>query len=143
MPEVGGPITEATDPSSDLSAGTVAPSEQQKLTIGLSEFNHRVNQQLNVSSAAIRLAVLLFGCAIAIGACFVYALVAKEMDLSWHATILVAAFVVPPTILISSLLRAVFQPKEKDEDSTVPALAFLKELASAIAAAWKAAKGGQ
>lgn len=140
MPDSNGLVDPMTDPSSDLSGGTVAPSEQQKLTIGLREFNHRIHQQLNASNAAIWLAFLLFGFAIFIGACFVYALVAKEMDLSWHATILVAAFVVPPTILISSLLRAVFRPKDKEEDSTVPALAFIKELTSAIATTWKAAK---
>jgi hypothetical protein len=142
MPEVGGFVQTQVDPINDLSAGSLTGDEIATANFGLKEFEHRIGQQKTAAATAIAWATLLFMTAMAFGAAFVYALVHEAHNLSWHATILVGAFVVPPTIILVALIKSVYQPEKADGDSSVPAISFLKELAAAIAAVFKAAKTG-
>ena len=140
MPEADGFVANAADPVGDLSAGILPESEKQKANFGLKEFEHRLSQQKTAATTAIVWATILFMTAMVFGGCFVNALVHEAENLNWHATIIVGAFVIPPTIILVALIRSVYPPKESDEDLQVPAIAFLKELASAVAAVFKAAK---
>lgn len=58
-------------------------------------------------------------------------------EIHWHASILAAAFVVPPTIIMVALLRAVYSSKLEKESDPAPALAFIKEVLSSIAEIFK------
>lgn len=110
--------------------------------MGLKAHRHQIQQQQTIANTALSFAAILFMTAIVMGGYLVHKLSDGDGEkIHWHAAILVAAFVVPPTIVVVALLRAAYGSKEKEETSG-PALAFAKELVGIIKQAWPGKSGG-
>ena len=127
-------------PANDMSAGTLTHEGRRLANLGLEEHSHRLNLQRTVASSALAFAALFFMAAIVFGGVLAYKLAGDDgAKIHWHASILVAAFVVPPTVILIALLRAVYDagaPKDTDGDAA-PALAFIKEVLSSVAVIFK------
>jgi hypothetical protein len=133
------PLASAPVPG-DLSTNNLPASQKAVIDLGLEEQSHRLNLQRTVASSALAFSVVLFIVAAALAIVLLSALAGGERkDLDWHASILVAAFVVPPTVMVVALVRSVYAPKKDDLDSG-PALEFIKEVVTIIASAFK--RGG-
>jgi hypothetical protein len=52
----------------------------------------------------------------------------------------IAAFIVPPTIILTAFTRAAYDSKHDNSDNA-PAIKFLKEVLNVIAETWKSIKG--
>ncbi|MPT00242.1 MAG: hypothetical protein E2581_17315 [Pseudomonas sp.] len=100
----------------DLLEGKVPPAKAKSLDKGIKELEQFLNLRQSVFSSAIALATLLYLTAIALSGILVFMLPGNK-DIHWHASLLVAAFVIPPTVLLLSLMKGVFKstPEEKDE----------------------------
>lgn len=82
---------------------------------------------------------LLFLVAVFYGGVILYLLVGDPSGaVHWHASILVAAFVVPPTVMLVALLRSVYAASEDEKNqSLLPVVTMLKDTALAIAGMFK------
>lgn len=106
-------MAEAND---DLLSGTVPRAEEQTSSMGLDEHNHRLNMQRSLFSSVLSFAAMLYMVAVAMG----FLLIAKLNDnanLHWHASLLIAAFVIPPTVLTVGLMRGIFKDKNEKKDN--------------------------
>ncbi|CAN7206457.1 hypothetical protein [Rhizobacter sp. LjRoot28] len=121
--------------ATDLSAGTPPVLEQAKVNLGLEELYHRRSQQLTLLRTALSLVALLFLAAVIFGGVLIHAVLSDpRKDLHWHASILVAAFVVPPTVILIALLRGAYARGSKDPDETLlPMMTLVRETAGTIA----------
>lgn len=126
-----------TGAGEDLSQGALSAMEVATANLGLEEHAHRINLQRTLANSALAFVALLFMCAAGFTGVLIY-LIAGDSggEIHWHASILAAAFVVPPTIIMVALLRAVYSKSEKESDPA-PALAFIKEVLSSIAEIFK------
>lgn len=83
--------------------------------MGLDEHNHRLNLQQSLFSSVLSFAAMLYMVAVAMG----FLLIGKLNDnanLHWHASLLIAAFVIPPTVLTVGLMRGIFKDKDGKKD---------------------------
>lgn len=119
-------------PDEDLSAGEVSPGRRALDSIALQELNHRLALQQSAFSIAVALAFILFIAAIVFAGAVLYTF--GDRDAHWHSSLLAGAFVIPPTVIVLALLRAVYSSKSdaKSDDSVVPVVNFLKEVVAAF-----------
>lgn len=105
-------MAEAND---DLLSGTVPRAEEQTSNMGLEEHSHRLNLQRSLFSSVLAFAAMLYMVAVGMG----FLLIGKLNDnanLHWHASLLIAAFVIPPTVLTVGLMRGIFKDKDEKKD---------------------------
>lgn len=125
--------------SGDLSQGDVPNAESTTIDLGLNEQKHRFSTEKTLFSSAIGIAVLLYMTAIFFGFCLMVAL-QTHPDIHWHVSILIAAFIVPPTVIFVSLIRAVYRKPDvvtaeedgKSVDTGLPALDMMKDFAKEV-----------
>lgn len=106
-------MAEAND---DLLSGTVPRAEEKTSSMGLEEHSHRLNLQRSLFSSVLSFAAMLYMVAVAMG----FLLIGKLNDnanLHWHASLLIAAFVIPPTVLTVGLMRGIFKDKNEKKDN--------------------------
>ena len=108
------------DDSLDLSMDDLDHAETAKTNLGLEEQLHRRGLQQSAFSAGLAFAALLFMVAVFFGGCLLFQL-NKQPGMHWHASVLVAAFIVPPIVIYLSILKAVYKKDmgESSEDSLV------------------------
>ena len=104
----------------DLLAGAVPDLQKQQDNTGIEEHEHRLNLQRSLFNSALLFAFLLYMAGIGMGV-YLLILLGSNPNIHWHAAILVAAFIAPPTIIILALVRGLFQEKKdknNEADST-------------------------
>lgn len=106
----------------DLLSGTVPEAKKQTTGMGLEEHHHRLSLQRSLFNTALGFAALLYLSAIGMGVILIGMLHDKP-SLHWHASILVAAFVIPPTLITVGLMRGIFKDKEEKKDPSASDLA--------------------
>lgn len=115
----------------DLLSGSVPDLTKKDTDLGIKEHAHRMDMQQSLFSSALAFAALLYMVAVAMGFIMLWMLNEKP-SLHWHASILVGAFIIPPTIIVVGLMRALFKEqksKDKEDDSTgVPIADICKEV---------------
>ena len=129
----------AANKSVDLSSDNLQKRDVKIIPLGLDEQAHRFSTEKTLFSSAISVAVLLYMTAIVMGVGLVVAL-QRHPDIHWHVSLLVASFIVPPTVIFVSLIRAVYKKPEKaaaenddkPEDSSLPALGMMKDFAKEV-----------
>lgn len=123
----------------DLSGGTISTLDRAQANLGLKEHSHRIGLQRSVTNSALTFVALLFMVAVVYGAVILYLLVDDPTrSIHWHASILVAAFVVPPTVVLVAVLRSVYGATEDEKNqSLLPVIAMFKDTAVAIAGMFK------
>lgn len=134
------PTEFANGGNGDLSQGTLPPTiTRAKANLGLEEHSHRLSLQRSVAYSAMAFVALLFLVAVFYGGVILYLLVGDPSGaVHWHASILVAAFVVPPTVMLVALLRSVYAASEDEKNqSLLPVVTMLKDTALAIAGMFK------
>ena len=130
--------------------GTVSESDEVKVAlpstlvrakaeIGLEEHAHRIGLQRTVANSALTFVALLFIVAVVFGGIILYMLMDNpSREIHWHASILVAAYVVPPTVVLVAVLRSVYAATEDEKNqSLLPIMSMLKDTAIAIAGMFK------
>jgi hypothetical protein len=128
-------------PKDDLSGGSLATVDQERVNIGTRDQAHRHKLQSRAANVAIWLPLIMFGAAIVFAAAILRAYLCGDIDeLDWHVTLFIAAFIVPPTIILTAFTRAAYESKHENSDNA-PAIKFFKEIVNVIAEAWKAVKG--
>ncbi len=122
----------------DLSAGDVRSEVANSVDLGLAEQQHRFSTERTLFSSAISFAVLLYMTAISMGLILMWSL-QSHPEIHWHVSLLIASFIVPPTVIVVSLIRAIYRKNEeisgKDEDadeSVLPTLDLMKDFAKEI-----------
>ena len=83
--------------------------------MGLEEHSHRLNLQRSLFSSVLAFAAMLYLVAVVMG----FLLIGKLNDnanLHWHASLLIAAFIIPPTVLTVGLMRGIFKDKDEKKD---------------------------
>jgi hypothetical protein len=144
--KLGIPPAEATqdqpvnDPGTDLSQDSENNKQQSvQDTIAYQESADRRSMQLTLFNSAIMLSILMF----VFAGILAIAIVTKDSNkLDWHLPLLAAAFVVPPTLILIAIIRAIYPSSAKSDDKdNLPALNLVKEIAVAIKEAAKAVKG--
>lgn len=116
-----------SDSSEDLLSGKISPQEKAPLEKGIQELSQFLDLRQSLFSSALSLSAVLYMTAIVIAAAMLYML-DENSDIHWHASLLVAAFVIPPTVIILALMRGVFKSSTPDQDSTgLPAADLLKD----------------
>lgn len=114
--------------SEDLLGGKVSTKESIPADRVLQELSQLLSQRQSLFSSAIALCTILYMVGIVIAGLMIYMLDKKD-DIHWHASLLVAAFVIPPTVIILALMRGVFKTSSQDADSTgVPTADLVKEI---------------
>lgn len=118
-------------PSPDDFSGEAVVNDP-RIDAQVSEFNHRKQQQEGAAKFAVWLSTGLCGVAavIAIAAMCFYM---REGKIQWQIGALVAAFMVPATIVAATLVRAVYRQAESDDSGGMlerlnPYIAMLKEI---------------
>lgn len=113
----------------DLLAGKVPKRDSDAATLGIREHHQFLNLRQSLFSSVLALVTLLYMTAIVAAGLLLNKLVDNQ-DLHWHASILVAAFVVPPTVLLIALMRGILKGKEpeKDESFSFPMADLMKEV---------------
>lgn len=104
----------------DLLDGAVPNLQKQEDSTGIEEHKHRLNLQRSLFNTALMFVFLLYLAAI-LGGGYLLFLLGSNPNIHWHAAILVAAFVAPPTIIVLALVRGLFtekKDKNKEADST-------------------------
>ena len=116
----------------DLSGDAVV--DQLRPDVQLAEFNHRTQQQQGAARFAVWLCAGLcaVAAAVALAAMCVYM---RHGTIQWQIGALVAAFMVPATIIAATLVRAVYRQAEPDDSSKAlerlnPYIGMFKELRS-------------
>lgn len=129
-------------PDADLSEGKLGQRDLWLANLGLEEHAHRIGQQKTVANAAISLAVVLYIAAMTFGGVLLYILATSPNpgSMHWHASLIVAAFVVPPTVLIVAVLRGAYKTEPGAKD-TAPILDLFKEAAKILRDVFKVDKG--
>jgi hypothetical protein len=118
-------------PNQDLGGGSLRAVDRREEEIALDEFKLSQNQKKSLFNAALALAVVLYITAISLT--FVL-MVTKDGNTDWHASFLVAAFVVPPTVIIIGMMKSVYPVKqngkdsEKNDDIGIPLADISKEI---------------
>ena len=119
----------------DFSAGNLPKNDIDTLNLGISESRHRIGVQTSVFQAVLTFSAMMYMATMAVTACLVYML-AENPGIHWHASLLIAALAVPPTVMMVALLRAVFQTEkekqEKDDRAVFPAHEMIKEIAKGL-----------
>lgn len=122
----------------DLSEGDVRSDVSNSVDLGLAEQKHRFSTERTLFSSALGFAVLLYMTAIVMGGILVVNL-QTHPEIHWHASLLIASFIVPPTVIVVSLIRAVYKKHEKPsakddefEDSALPAFDLMKDFAKEV-----------
>ena len=105
-------MAEAND---DLLSGTVPRAEEQTSNMGLEEHSHRLSLQRWLFSIVLVFALMLYLVAIIIGLMLINML-RDHSELHWHASILIAAFIIPPTVITVGLMRGIFKDKDEKKD---------------------------
>ncbi|WP_287880720.1 hypothetical protein [Aquitalea sp.] len=125
----------------DLSQDIGSNTQSVQDTIAFQESADRRAMQRSLFNSAISLSVLMFSFAAVLAA----VIVSKATDANkfdWHLPLLAAAFVVPPTLILIAIIRAIYPSLAKSDDKdNLPALNLVKEIAVAIKEAAKAVKG--
>ncbi len=116
----------------DLLEGAIHPANAKSIDKGIQELEQFLNLRQSLFSSTIALATVLYIAAICIAGVLVSMLPGNK-DLHWHASLLVAAFIIPPTVLLLALMRGVFKstPPEK-EDTGLPMLDLSRDLVKEI-----------
>lgn len=114
----------------DLSAGDLDPADALTTNLGLQEHAHRVGLQRTAFRGAMAIATVLLATAMALSGSAVY-LYGHRDRFDWHVALLVAAFIVPATVITVALLRAAF-PKSAPDETTVPALQATRDLVEVL-----------
>ncbi|MFM0569129.1 hypothetical protein PQQ88_12450 [Paraburkholderia caledonica] len=136
--KVDSAIAQLSGAVGDLSQDDVpAPAADN---IALQESAHRTNLQRHAFLSATGAAMLLYIAAMTFGGLLIYRYCVKGMDIDWHISALAGAFVVPPTVVIIALIRAIYHKEEKASGDSLPALNLLKDIAVAVKEAVKAVK---
>lgn len=99
----------------DLSADSLSQIDREVANLGLIESSHRRSAQDTAVSAAITVSVLMFMTAVFLAGCLVY-LIAQNPQIHWHSSILIAALTIPPTVMMVTVIRAVFQNSQQEKD---------------------------
>ncbi|ARV18672.1 hypothetical protein AEP_01728 [Curvibacter sp. AEP1-3] len=121
----------------DLSDGDLRADVSKSVDLGLEEQKHRFSTEQTLFSSAIGFAVLLYMTAIVMGAVLVFSL-QKDPKIHWHVSLLIASFIVPPTVIMVSLIRAVYKKPEKasskdeTQESALPTLDLVKDFAKEV-----------
>lgn len=117
--------------ATDLSAGELTPAEATITNLGLEEQAHRVGLQKTAFKAALWVAGVLLACAVVLagGTAWLYA---SRERFDWHAALLVAAFLIPGTVVTVTLLRAAFPKVSNKDEDLLPTLKLLKETAELL-----------
>src|SRR4051812_48002433 len=133
------PDLDRKERGSDLSAGELPSIEISKLNLGTQDQQHRHKLQRQAANVAIAVPVALFLAAGIFAWRILCAFLEGDIELDWHVTLFIAAFVVPPTIILMAFTRAAYDSKHERTDSA-PVLKFVKEVIDAIKDAVKAVK---
>ncbi|WP_265655763.1 hypothetical protein [Verminephrobacter aporrectodeae] len=99
----------------DLSTENAPIQNPDVTNIGLEEQKHKLNTEQCVFKWTLRCASILFVVAISIAVIILFMLNANP-QIHWHASLLVTAFVIPPTVIVIGLLRSVSKMKGNDKD---------------------------
>lgn len=117
-----------------------ATIDNTRVNLTLDEHKYRLSQRQSLFSSAICFVALLFLVAVVYGGFLLVAVLTHPTsNLHWHASILIAAFIAPPTITLIALMRLVYAPEQKEAETPAltPALSMVKEAAGAVAAVFK------
>lgn len=117
--------------SDDLLEGSVPENEKGSTDLALKEHQQFYGLRQSVFSSALAFVAVLYMAAIVIAIILVCNMIDKDKsNLHWHASILVAAFVIPPTVILVALMKGVFKGKdaEKDDSSGMPLADLSKEI---------------
>ncbi|MDC7691720.1 hypothetical protein [Vogesella indigofera] len=125
-PQLGEDLSEDSIPASG-NLRTITRSDD----IQLEEWNHRKNMQISAFSNGFSFAALLYIVATAIGGSIAYGFV-KGTPVNWHLTLLAAAFIIPPTVIVIVLIRSVYSDQTENSSDHLPALNLIKEIAVAL-----------
>lgn len=131
--EASGSAELGEDLSEDLSINAhLQQQNTRKYDIQLDEWEHRKNMQISAFSTGLSFACMLYLVATVIGGSIAYGFV-KGTKVDWHLTLLAAAFIIPPTVIVIVLIRSVYtNPAETSASDNLPALNLIKEIAVAI-----------
>lgn len=120
------------DLSEDDSSKATAANQNKGFDYQLDEWNHRKSMQLSAFSIGFTFAFLLYLVATVIGASVAYGFV-KGTKVDWHLTLLAAAFIIPPTVIVIVLIRSIYTNQADNNPSdNLPALNLVKEIALAL-----------
>ncbi|PRH14295.1 hypothetical protein [Burkholderia multivorans] len=125
----------------DLSQDDV-PSPQAD-NIALEESNHRRRLQNHLFYWGMGFVGVLFLAAIVFAGAIVcrYWRSSGDGAVDWHVSAIVGAFVIPPTVVLIALIRAIYEKSEnKEAGDSLPALNLIKDILIAVKEAAKAVK---
>lgn len=112
----------------DLAGGKVTPEKREQIGLGIQEHEQFLSHRQSLFSAALALATVLYIAAIGI-ALVMLGLLASNEKLHWHASLLVAAFIIPPTVIVIGLMRGIFRSGNSDKDDTgIPFVDMTKDV---------------
>jgi len=118
--------------STDLSDGGLNEQDAKQTNLGLQEQLHRRSMQQTAFSAGLSFAAVLFMVAVFFGGCLLMQL-SRHPSMHWHASVLVAAFVIPPTVIFMSVLRAVYKRDgDRPEDVDLPVADLAKNIVNQL-----------
>lgn len=119
------------DLSEDVAQSEYFRASIPKDDIQLEESRHRQSMQISAFSSGFTFAALLYIVATVIGGSIAYGFV-KGSPVDWHLTLLAAAFIIPPTVIVIVLIRSVYASQPDNSSDNLPALNLIKEIAVAI-----------
>lgn len=118
----------------DLSAGYVPPKVLSEDSLGLTEQRHRHGLQQSIFSCAITVAVVLYISAIVFAGFVLLKSAPGQLGADWHSSLLAGAFIVPPTVMMIVLIRAVYASANSKEASAddLPSISLVKEILAIV-----------
>ena len=110
----------------DLRVDAMEHIRHESAGLALQEFDHRAAQQRSVFSSALGLIAVLYVVAIVFATVGLFHMTGR-LAADWHAAILGSTYVIPPTLLLMALIRAIYARQESGDRSDVPAAELAKE----------------
>lgn len=110
----------------EMTAGSMATVGRQSAALAMQEFEHRTSQQRSVYMSALGFILLLYVVAIVFASIGLFHMTGREAA-DWHAAILGSTYVIPPTLLLIALIRAIYPRQDNGGANDMPSVDLIKE----------------
>jgi hypothetical protein len=112
----------------DLSGNSLTEAVSQRDSISFEEISHRIKQEEKAFGASLCVVVLLYLAAILFAGIIICRYAKTGGSTDWHVSLLAGAFIIPPTVILISLIGAAYHRNENISIGKLPSIKLLKEL---------------